>query len=336
MTPVGHTDGRPLVVILDTDFPSNEIEHRVLTEAGCELRIADCRTEEDVVAAAGEADGVIVQYAPLTRRSLGGLSRCRIVTRYGIGMDNIDIPAATELGIWVANVPGFCAPEVSDHGLALVLAFGRRLFALDRSVRDGRWDIVGVAGQTRRVAESTLGIVGFGTIGRMLATKAAGLGLRVLAHSPRSAPRLAAEHGAEAVDLTTLLRESDYLVLLCPLRPETHHLIRRETLALMRPSAHLINLSRGALVDEAELARALADGRLAGAGLDVFEREPLPADSPLRRLPNVILSPHGAYYSSRALAELQERVARNVVDGLAGRPPGSLLNPEVGWRGASS
>src|SRR5262249_52306075 len=149
----------------------------------------------------------------------------RIISRYGIGVDNVDLAAATDLGVWVANVPGFCAPEVSDHVLALVLAFGRRLFALDRSIRDGRWDVIGVAGRTARLAESTLGIVGFGQIGRLLADKARGLGLRVLASSPRSAASHAAAHGAEAVDMARLLAESDYVVLLCPLTPETRHLI---------------------------------------------------------------------------------------------------------------
>jgi D-3-phosphoglycerate dehydrogenase len=304
----------PKVVILDTNFPHNDAERRLCAAAGVELAIAQCRTEDEVVAAAHDADGVIAQYAPLTRRSIAGLTRCRIISRYGIGVDNIDVQAATELGVWVANVPGFCAPEVSDHALALVLAFGRRLLSLDRSVRDGRWDVIGVAGETRRLAESTLGVVGFGQIGRLLAEKASRLGLRVLATSPRSAAAHAAAHGAEAADLDRLLRESDYVVLLCPLTPLTRHLINRETLALMRPGAHLINVSRGALVDEACLIEALADGRLAGAGLDVFEREPPPDDSPLRRLPNVVMTPHAAYYSSRALAD---------------RMPASTLNPHA-------
>jgi D-3-phosphoglycerate dehydrogenase / 2-oxoglutarate reductase len=317
------------VVILDTNFPHNDAERRLCGEAGVELAIAQCRTEDEVVAAARDADGVIAQYAPLTRRSIAGLPRCRIISRYGIGVDNVDVAAATELGVWVANVPGFCAPEVSDHALALVLAFGRRLFSLDRSVRDGRWDVIGVAGQTQRLAESTLGVVGFGQIGRLLAEKAGRLGLRVLATSPRSAAAHAATHGAEAVDLERLLRESDYVVLLCPLTPQTRHLINRESLALMRPGAHLINVSRGALVDEAALIEALADGRLGGAGLDVFEREPPPDDSPLRRLPNVVMTPHAAYYSSRALAELQERVTLNVLEALAGRMPASTLNPHA-------
>jgi D-3-phosphoglycerate dehydrogenase len=326
----------PLVVILDTDFPSNEVERGILAEAGCALRIAQCRTSADVIAAAADADGVIVQYAPLSRASLAGLPRLRIISRYGIGMDNVDIPAATELGIWVANVPGFCAPEVAEHALAMLLACHRRLFALDRSVRDGRWDVTAVAGSTRRLDDATLGIVGFGTIGRRLADHATGLGLRVLAHSPRSAARHAAEHGATSVDLATLLRESDYVVLLCPLRPETRHLIGPVTLSLMKPTAYLVNVSRGGLVDEPRLVEALADGRLAGAALDVFEREPLPDDSPLRRLPNVLLSPHGAWYSPRALAELQERVTRNVVEALAGRAPASLLNPDAAPRPPAS
>lgn len=319
----------PKVVILDTNFPHNDAERRLMREAGVELAIAQCRTEEEVVAAGRDADGLICQYAPLTRRSIAGLERARIISRYGIGVDNVDVPAATAAGIWVANVPGFCAPEVSDHALALVLAFARRLFALDASVRDGRWDVIGVAGETKRLSESTLGVVGFGQIARELARKAVALGLRVLAHSPRSAALHAQGMGAESVGLEWLLRESDYVVLLCPLNDATRGLANRERLALMQPSAFLINVSRGALVDESALIDALQGGRLAGAALDVFQQEPPPADSPLRRLPNVVLSPHAAYYSSRALADLQERVALNVLEALAGRRPASTLNPDA-------
>ena len=314
------------VIILDTNFPNNDIERRVISQSGAELTIAQCRSEEQVIEQAADVDAIIVQYAPLSRRSIGGLRQCKIISRYGIGTDNIDIPAATDNGIWVANVPGFCAPEVSDHTLAMILACARRLFPLDRSVREGGWDVIGVAGPTLRVSESTVGIIGFGAIARELSRKASALGMRVLAHSPRSADQYAAQYGAQSVDLETLVRESDYITLLCPLTPETRQVINRERLGWMKKTSFLINNSRGPLVDEAALVDALKSGQIAGAALDVFEKEPPAMDNPLRQLPNVIVSPHGAFYSSRSLSELQERTAGNVVDFLAGKRPGSLLN----------
>jgi D-3-phosphoglycerate dehydrogenase len=319
----------PKVVILDTNFPHNDAERRLCAEAGVDLTIAQCRTEDEVIAAGRDADGLIAQYAPLTRRSMAGLERAVVISRYGIGVDNVDVPGATERGIWVANVPAFCVPEVSDHALALVLGFARRLWRLDRAVREGTWDVIATAGETKGLSESTLGIVGFGAIGRALAGKGSALGMRVLAHSPRSAAEHAAAHGAQAVGLEELLRGSDYVVLLCPLTPQTRGMINRESLGLMPAGAHLINVSRGALVDEPALIEALESGHLGGAGLDVFATEPPTVDSPLRRLPNVVMTPHAAYYSTRALADLQQRVTLNVLEALAGRMPASTLNPSA-------
>jgi len=216
----------------------------------------------------------------------------------------------------------------------MVLACNRRLFVYDRAVHAGTWDAIRTGGELPRLRETTLGIVGFGSIGRLLARKAGALGLRVLAHSPRSAPALAAAHGAEAVGLEALLGASDYVVLLCPLNARTRHLIRAETVALMKPGACLINVSRGPLVDEAALIDALASGRLGGAALDVAEQEPVPPDSALRGMPNVVLTPHAAYYSTASQRDLQTLVARNVVEALAGRRPAAVLNPEASPRWA--
>lgn len=320
---------RPLVVILDCNFPDTAIEQRILTDAGAEVRLAQCTTEDEVIAAGREAVGVIVQYAPLTRRSIGGLPNLKIISRYGIGVDNIDVPAATEHGVWVANVPGFCAIEVSDHTVAMVLACSRRLFPLDRSIREGRWDVVREVPNVQRAAEETLGLIGFGQIGRLVAQKARAFGMRVVCYSPNTTAALAAQHGAERVELDDVFRLADYLALLCPLTPATRHIVNADRLRQMKSSAFVINVSRGPLVDEAALIEALRAGQIGGAALDVFEREPVPDDSPLRSLPNVIMTPHAAYYSQRALTDLKERVAQNVALVLRDEPPATPLNPGV-------
>lgn len=314
------------VVILDCNFPDVEIERRVLAEVGADVTLAQCRTEDEVIAAAHDAEGAIVQYAPLTRRSLGGLAAMKVIARYGIGVDNIDVAAATDLGIWIANVPGFCAIEVSDHTVAMVLALSRRLFVLDRSVRDGEWETVRTIPMVRRLSEETLGLIGFGRIGRLVARKASALGMTVLCHSPNTTPALAAEHHAERVEAGEIFDRSDYVALLCPLTPQTRHVVNAQSLARMRRGSFVVNVSRGPLVDEPALIAALESGHLAGAALDVFAKEPLPMDSPLRRLPNVILSPHGAFYSQRSLADLKERTARNVALVLQGGTPATPLN----------
>jgi D-3-phosphoglycerate dehydrogenase / 2-oxoglutarate reductase len=320
------------VVILDCNFPDIDIERRVLADIDAEVTLAKCETEDEVIAAAHDADGVIVQYAPMTRRSIGGLRRLKVIARYGIGVDNIDVQAATDLGVWVANVPGFCATEVSDHTMAQVLALSRRLFVLDRSVRAGEWETVRTIESVERMTDETLGLIGFGRIARLIAPKARAFGMRVICYSPHTTPELAAEFGAERVPLAEIFAQSDYIALLCPLTPETRHVIDANSLRQMKKSAFLINVSRGALVDEVSLVAALQSGDIAGAALDVFEQEPLPMDSPLRTLPNVILSPHSAYYSRRALAELKERTARNVALVLQGQPPASPLNRPVNPR----
>jgi len=265
---------------------------------------------------------------PVTRRVLENLPRCRAVVRYGIGLDNVDLQAATDCGILVAHVLDFCTDEVSNHAIALLLALARRLIPLHRDAAAGRWrqpqawTLAPVHGQT-------LGIVGFGNIGQAAARKARAFGLRLLAHDPYGDPGAAEELGAALVPLGELLAESDYVSLHAPLTPGTRHLIGAAELAAMKPSAVLINTSRGPVVDEAALVEALTSGGIAGAGLDVFEEEPLPADSPLCRLENVILTPHVASVSPEAMRRLREEVGRAAADVLRGRRPKYVANPTV-------
>jgi D-3-phosphoglycerate dehydrogenase len=266
----------------------------------------------------------------MTRRVIGQFRRCRVISRYGVGVDTIDVAAATEAGIWVGNVPNFCTVEVAEHTLAMVLALNRRLFVLDQLVHDGGWQTIEVMGQAQPLAAQTLGLVGFGHISRAVAKRASALGMRVLAYSPRTTTDLAAEYGAERVDLRVLLSESDYVSLHCPLTPETRHLVCAETLRWMKPGAFVINTSRGALVDQPALVEALRGGRLGGAALDVLETEPILPGDPLLSMRNVILTPHSGFYSAASLEDLQTRVARNVVSVLRGGRPLSAVNCPVG------
>lgn len=326
----------PKVVILDSNFPNTWVEEEILGAAGVRLEKGDlpgpAATEDAVIARAADADGIIVQYAPLTARVIQALERCRIIARYGVGVDNVDVAAASARGIWVANAPGFCTPELAEHTMALILSFARRLAALDRSVRAGQWDTIGVMGPTRRLSALTLGLVGFGRVGQAVAARAKSFGLSVVVSAPRASAEAMADQGVRKVALDEVFATADVVSLHLPLTPSTRHLVDARRLALMKPSAFLINTSRGPIVDEAALILALREGRLAGAGLDVLEREPPRSDNPLLALDNVILTPHAAYYSDDALATLQTAVAREVVRVLQGDRPGSPVNPEIAPR----
>ena len=317
-----------IVAVTDSVFPSLEPEHRVLDPMGVELRPGQCRSEEELIALAQEADAVLNCYAKMTARVIGELKRCRVIARYGIGVDNVDLAAATRAGIVVTNVPDYCVDEVSDHGLALFLALARRVVAADQAVKSGAWDVVAHKG-IRRLRGQTFGLLGFGKIARALAVKAQAFGMQVLASDPFVAAETMARLRVRATDMDTLLAESDAVSVHVPLSPETRGIMGERALARMKPTAFLINTSRGGLVDESALAAALTAGRLAGAALDVMEKEPPPPDHPLRKAPNVILTPHLAFYSCEAVVELQTKVAEEAARALRGEPPRSPVNREV-------
>jgi D-3-phosphoglycerate dehydrogenase len=317
-----------IVAITDYVFPSLEPEQRVLAPLGVQLRPAQCKSEEEIIDLAQEADAVLNCYAKLTARVIEKLSRCKIIVRYGIGVDNVDLAAATRGRIVVTNVPDYCIDEVSDHALALLLALERRIVAADGAVKAGAWDVVAHAG-IRRLRGQTLGLVGFGKIAVAVASKVQPLGMKVLVYDPYLEPELITRHGAEAVNLDKLLAEADAISIHVPLSPETHSLIGERELARMKPTAFLINTSRGGIVDEQALAEALKAGRICGAALDVLSVEPPPLDHPLRGLSNVILTPHLAFYSRESVIELQTKAAEEVARALKGEPPRSPVNREV-------
>jgi D-3-phosphoglycerate dehydrogenase len=317
-----------IVAVTDYVFSSFEPERAVLGPLGVELRPRQCRSEDEIIALAHDADAVLNCYAKMPARVIEVLKRCRIIARYGIGVDNVDLAAATKARILVTNVPDYCVDEVSDHALALLLALARRIAAADAAVKAGAWDVGAHAG-IRRLRGRTLGLLGFGKIARALASKAQPLGMKVIVYDPYLAPEEIARHGAEAAGLEALLARADVVSIHAPLSPETRNLIGERELRRMKPAAFLINTSRGGIVDEQALAAALKENRLGGAALDVLGVEPPPEDHPLRRAPNIILTPHLAFYSRESVIELQTKAAEEVARALKGEPPRSPLNREV-------
>jgi len=317
------------VVVTDYVFPHLEVERQVLGRVGAELVALQAHREEELLEAVADADALLVCFAPVTARVVEAARRCRVIARYGIGVDNVDVRTATARGIVVTNVPDYCVEEVSDHTLALLLACARRVVWLDRKVRAGRWDARDAV-PIRRLSGQTLGLVGFGKIPRLVARKAQAFGLRVLAFDPYVDPAVMREHGVEAVGLRALLERSDYVSVHAPLTPQTEGLVDEATLRWMKPTAYLLNTARGRIVKEGALVRALERGWIAGAALDVLPTEPPPKDHRLLRLENVILTPHVAFYSGESLQELQRKAAEEVARVLTGQAPRYPVNRVAG------
>lgn len=320
---------KPLVVITDHIFPSQEIERAAITGAGADLVVGACRTEDEVLDLAREADAVMTTYAPVTARVIAGLKRCRVIARYGVGVDNVAVDEATKRGIYVCNVPDYSVDEVSEHALALLLALARRVVVLNNDVKAGRWDYKPFR-PFHRINGRTLGLIGLGRIARALGAKASALGLRLVAFDPYVPPDSPAAQGVRLVSLDELLAEADFISVHSPLTPETRGLIGRDAFQKMKPGAVIVNTARGGIIDEDALVEALAAGRIAGAGLDVLSQEPMRPDHPLLQFQNVVLTPHAAFYSEESTLELQRRAADEVVRSLTGQPQRCPVNKPVG------
>jgi D-3-phosphoglycerate dehydrogenase len=318
------------VLVTDHAWPHLDVETAVLAAAGAELVVARHGDADELAELARDVDAILTCFARVPATVLDAAPRCRTVARYGVGLDNIPVARATELGMIVANVPDFCVDEVSDHAMALLLACARRVVTFARSTRAGEWDLAGLGRGLPRLRGQRLGIVGFGNTARTLIPKAQGFGLEVIVHTPRlAAGRDAATDVETTGDLAHLLATSDYVSLHAPATPATNGLIAEAELRAMKPTAYLINTSRGALVDEDALVRALGEGWIAGAALDVLGVEPARADHPLLALDNAIVTPHAAFYSEAAIAELETKAARNVASVLRGEVPATIVNPAV-------
>ena len=293
-----------------------------------ELAVGQCRGEEETIALSRDADAILNTYAPMTAKVIEKLERCRVIVRFGIGVDNVAVDAATERGIMVANTSDYCIDEVADQAMASLLALARGLFPSARIARDSGWDFNRMP-RLNRIRGQTLGLLGVGRIGSAVAARAKGFGLRILAYDPYISQEAVREMKVERVELDALLRESDFLSIHVPLNAETVGLIGDQALTKMKPTAYLINVARGKIVDQAALCRALQAGRIAGAALDVLETEPPRPEDPILRFDNVILTPHAAWYSEQSRMDMRQKAVGQVVSVLKGELPYSLVNREV-------
>jgi D-3-phosphoglycerate dehydrogenase / 2-oxoglutarate reductase len=316
-----------LVAVTDSVFPNLDLAGAVLAKIGAEVRLAKEPTPDAILEVARDADAVLTTFAQVTADTIQRLTRCRVIARFGIGVDNVDIPAATSAGIVVTRVPDYCLDEVSDHAMALLLALVRKIPSSNARTQAGRWEMRAEV-PIHRLRGTVLGLVAFGQIPRLVATKARAFGIRVVTYDPYVSRQVAERAGVEQVEFDELLRISDYISIHTPLLPATHHLFNADVFRRMKPSAYLINTARGPIVDEAALADALDQGRLAGAALDVMEQEP-PSGSPLFGRDNVIVTPHTSFYSEESLVDLQTKAAEEVVRVLSGQAPRNPVNPEV-------
>lgn len=317
--------GAPTVVIAYSGIGDKSIEESVLAAVDARIVATDGFSTPEARAAVREADALMVTIEPVTAAIIGLLGKCRIISRVGVGLDNIDIPAATARGIWVNNVPDYAIDEVSMHAIALMLAHMRRVPSWGAMTRCGAWN--GASANTmRRPGNLTLGVLGFGRIGSAAAVKGRGLGLRVIAHDPYLDPAIITAAGVEPVDWKTLLRTSDYLSLHVPLTDGTRQIINADALSLMQPHAYLINTARGGVVDEDALIAALRRGTIAGAALDVLTTEPPSPDHPLLHDERVTITPHVAWGSAEASEDVRTKGAEEVVRALRGERPRNPAN----------
>jgi D-3-phosphoglycerate dehydrogenase len=311
---------RPKFVITDYQFPSIETERSIIEGVGGKLVVFNCKSEEEVIAAAKDADAILVQFAPITEAVIGRLSACKVIVRYGIGIDNIDADAARRRGIEVCNVPDYCVDEVADHTFALAMSLARQLPAIDQRVRNGTWAIV----PPRPMLASRLSnfvTIGYGKIAQAVLKRAAGFKFNLAIYDPYLSADAELPDEIRKLDFEEALRTADVLSLHAPLTKGTKHLIDSASLSKMKPNALLVNTSRGGLVDTVALAAALKAGQIAGAGLDVFESEPLEETHPLRTCPNTVLTSHVAWYSETSGQVLQRMAAELAVRSCFGQPP---------------
>jgi D-3-phosphoglycerate dehydrogenase len=316
------------VVAIKHTYPDTGIERAVVERAGGRFVNADTFADADWLRECADADAILVRWLKITPELIATFSRCKIIVRYGIGYDNVDVNAATRANIIVGHIPNYSIDEVSTHTIAMLLACARNIVPTHQKIQRGGFD----ENQDTirwRTSGKTLGLVGLGNIGRAVARKMAGWGMRLIASDPFVDPAKAAALGVELVDLETVCRTSDYVSLHTPLLPETRHIIGRRELGWMKPTAIVVNTARGPLLDGQALIEALNENRIASAGIDVFEQEPLPPDSPFRSHPRVVVSDHIAWYSEESLQELKTTAAEECVRVATGGLPRSLANPEV-------
>lgn len=326
--------GKPKVVITDYDYGDVDIERSILEAAGAEVVALQAKSEDDLIDAARDCAAIMNQYARVGARTIAAMERCKVIARYGVGVDIVDVDAATRRGILVTNVRDYCTEEVADHAIALWLALARGLFPYNRATHDGIWRWQSAA-PLHRLRGQVMGIVSFGKIGQAIAARACGFGVEIVVYDPYLSPDAVKALGAQSVSKADLLARSDVVMMQVPMTPETRHFLSDAEFAAMKPGAYVVNTGRGPTIDNAALHRALASGHLGGAGLDDPEEEPAkranwtPSGNPIFGLPNVIVTPHAAYYSEESIRAAREIAASEVARVLTGQPPRNPVNADA-------
>lgn len=313
------------VVITDFEYPNVDQERKIITKFGAELHACHLKTQDEIAAATEDADAVIVQYATITKEIIARMKHCRMIIKYGIGVNNIDSEAATAKGIYVCNVPDYGVDEVSNQAIAMMLALAKKLPIVTKALKNGEWGYSSTV-PLFRLNGSTLGLVGLGRIPSLVAHKMSNFGMKILAFDPYLSAGEAKKRGAELVNFDTLCEKSDFISIHCPLTESTTHIFNRTAFKKMKKTAFLINTARGPVIEENALVEALATGEIAGAGLDVFESEPVAKTNRLLQMDQVIATPHCAWYSEEAITTLQRKVAEEVVNVLSGNRPFNCTN----------
>jgi len=321
---VQHRDKQHVVIVADCDHPSIDIEQAVLKDTCPQIRWLACRTEDEIIAQCQDGEGILIQYAPMTRRVLEQLPRCRIIARYGVGVDTVDLLAASDLGVVVSNVPDYGTNEVSDHALAMMLCLTRKIPMANAQIKRGQWDFR-LMHPVHRHQVQTIGIIGLGRIGRAMAHKTHALGMKVVGFDPYLNPANLPDYVTMA-SLEDLLRQSDVVSVHCPLTDVTRNMLDESMLSLMKPSAYLVNTARGCIVDEVALDKLLTDKKLAGAAMDVLAVEPGPATHPLFKHENFYCTPHMAWHSEESAQELKRKAAEETRRVLRGEAPMYQVN----------
>jgi D-3-phosphoglycerate dehydrogenase / 2-oxoglutarate reductase len=332
------------VVIADFDYGENAIERAILEPIGATVVALQAKSEEELLDEARDCDAIMNQYARVGAKTIAAMERCKVIARYGVGVDIVDVEAATRRGILVTNVRDYCTEEVADHAVALWLTLSRKVLDYDRSTHQGQWRWQ-IGAPVYRLRGRTIGIVSFGQIGQAIAARAKAFGVDLLAYDPFLGAEFIASHGAVKVEKDELLRNSDVVIMQVPMTGETRHFLGNREFSIIKPGALIINTGRGPTIDNQALYAALISGRVVGAGLDDPEEEPAkrarwrPEDNPLFRLPNVIVTPHVAYYSEESIRLAREIAASEVARVLTGKEPRNPVNrvhSPPGSRGAAT
>lgn len=314
------------VLITDAYHANFQIEKEILEEIGAKIHIGYCKDEEELLKINPHMDALLVSYVFVGEKAINHFTKCKVIVKYAVGVDNIDLTTARKRNILVANVPDYCTEEVSTHAMALLLTLIRKIITFDQAVKKGYWNPL-IADPIYRMEEKTLGIIGFGKNGQALAQKMHPFKMNMLASDPGVRSNIMAKFDVKKVDLDTLLKQAHYISLHCPLNQTTYHLINERTINLMKPEVFIVNTSRGPVIEQSALYEALINGKIAGAGLDVMENEP-PGKSDILKMDNVIYTPHVSWHSEEAEATLREKAALEVKRALLGHKPLNQVNSD--------